>query len=102
MSSSGSELLAGPHHDTDLDLVLGELGDGTATAADSATGMPAHERLDLERRDVLAAPADRVLHAVDEVVVAVLVVSEAVAGVEPAVAPGPCGLLGHAVVARRS
>src|SRR5439155_4597229 len=40
-----------------------------------------------------------VLQAVDEVVVAALVVDEAVTGVEPAVAPGLCGGLGQAVVA---
>ena len=46
--------------------------DGTPIAAHSATsGCWMHERLDLERRDVLAAAADGVLDAVDEVVVAV-------------------------------
>ena len=99
MSSSG--VSSSPGRTTTQILISSSVSsDGTATAADSATfGMLAHERLDLERRDVLAAPADRVLHAVDEVVVAVLVVAEAVAGVEPAVAPRRRGLLGHAVVA---
>ena len=49
-----------------------------------------------KRGDVLAAPPDRVLDAVDEVEVAVLVVAERVAGVEPAVAPGRGGRLRHA------
>ena len=61
---------------------------GTPMAAQSATpSKRAHDGLDLEARDVLAAPADGVLQPVDEVVVAVLVVAERVAGVEPAVAP---------------
>ena len=61
---------------------------GTPIAAHSSTVVVLGDRgLDLERRDVLAAPPDRVAHAVDEVVPAVLVDAERVAGVEPAVAP---------------
>ena len=55
--------------------------------------------LDLVRRDVLAAAADRVLDPVDEAEGAVGVAHHPVAGVEPQVAPGLDGLLGHAEVA---
>ena len=47
--------------------------------------------LDLDRRDVLAAAADHVLLAVDEVEVAFGVAPHHVAGVEPAVGPGLVG-----------
>jgi hypothetical protein len=59
------------------------------------------ERLgfDLVGRDVLAPPPDRVLDAVGEVAIVLLVPAEAVAGVEPAVAPRLCGGLGIGVVA---
>ena len=78
---------------------------GTATAAASRTAGWAHDLgLDLEGGDVLAAPADRVLHAVDEEELPVRVDAEGVAGVEPAVAPrrarSPPGLLVVAVVHR--
>ena len=55
--------------------------------------------LDLVGADVLAAPSQGVLVAVDEVEPAVLVAAQRVAGVEPQVAPGLEGLLGHVVVA---
>src|SRR4051794_36358331 len=55
--------------------------------------------LDLERGDVLTAPADRVLHAIDEEKLAVLAHAEGIAGVEPAVAPGAGRGFGVLVVA---
>ena len=61
---------------------------GTPTAAHSSTSAcSVDEGLHLERRDVLAPPADGVAQPVDEVVPAVVVDPERVAGVEPAVAP---------------
>ena len=80
-------------------LVLGELARHGDDRRLLDRGMGADLGLDLERGDVLAAPADRVLHAVDEEVVAVLVDAEGIAGVEPAVAPGPRRRLGILVVA---
>ena len=56
-------------------------------------------RLDLERRDVDAAPADHVLLAVEEVEAPLLVLHHLVAGVEPAVAPSVRRRLGHVLVA---
>ena len=68
----------------------------------TASGVGGHRRrlhrrmlvqhaLDLDRRDVLAAAADHVLLAVDEVQVAVGVAPHDVAGVEPAAGPGLVG-----------
>ena len=72
----------------------------TPTATTSSTsGCWRTAALDLERRDVLAAAADRVLDAIDEEEIAVGVLPEQVAGVEPAVAPDRGRRLGHAVVA---
>jgi hypothetical protein len=53
----------------------------------------------LEGGDVLAAPADHVLDAVEEVEVPLLVLRELVARVEPAVAPGLRRRLRHVLVA---
>src|SRR3989304_4763155 len=50
-------------------------------------------------RDVLATPPNRVLLAINEINVAVLVHVATVAGVEPQVAEGAPGRLGHVVVA---
>ena len=50
-------------------------------------------------RDVLAAPADRVLEPVDEAEIAVCITDHPVAGVEPAVPPGLDGLFRHAEIA---
>ena len=75
-------------HDEHHHLVLAGLRSaGTAITAHSATaGMVEHRLLDLVGADVLAAPADRVLEPVDEVVPAVGVAAQPVAGVEPEVA----------------
>ncbi len=56
-------------------------------------------RFDLEGGDVLSPPPHSVLEPVHEVVVVVFVAVEAVAGVEPAVAPGFRRLLRHLPVA---
>src|SRR5207244_6271633 len=63
--------------------------------------MRADDLLDLERRDVLAAPADAVLLAVDEPEIAVGIETSAVAGVEPLVAVCRESLFRHLVVAHR-
>src|SRR5581483_9033521 len=55
--------------------------------------MPVDLRFELERRDVLPPPPDAVLDAIDEVVTAIGVVHEGVAGMEPAVAPSLGGLI---------
>ena len=52
----------------------------------------------LERGNVFAAAADRVLDPVDEVEIAVLVAAKGIAGVKPAVAPGARGGFGVLVV----
>ena len=57
--------------------------------------------LHLPGRHVLAAPADRILHPVDEAVVAVGVAHDAVAGVKPEIPPGFDRLVGHPEIARR-
>ena len=73
---------------------------GTPMTAHSVTRRVLEDGLlDLVGADVLAAPAERVLVAVDEVEPAVLVAAQRVAGVEPEVPPGLDGLLGHVVVA---
>src|SRR5690606_34808188 len=54
---------------------------------------------DFHRRDVLAAAADRVLDAVDEVEVAVFVAAAGITAVQPQVAPHPGGGLGLVPVA---
>ena len=64
-------------------------------------GMSENLGFHLERGDVLAAPADRVLQPIDKIEVAFGVAPEAVAGVEPAIAPGRRGRLGIAGVAMR-
>ena len=58
-------------------------------------GVGVEHLLDLEARDVLAAPADAVLDAVDVVQPAGVVEAAGVAGVEPQVPPRLDGLLGH-------
>ena len=98
MSSSWVTLDAVAQDDAHLHLVLGVLGRHRERRRLDDVGMLVDERLDLERRDVLAAAADGVLDAVDEVVVAVGVDREPVTGVEPAVAPRGGAGLGHAVV----
>ena len=74
MSSSCVTVGAFAEHDADLHLVLEVLGGNRDRGAFDDVGVLGDERLDLERRDVLTAPPDRVLEAVDEVVVALLVV----------------------------
>jgi hypothetical protein len=61
--------------------------------------MRADHFLDLEEREVLAAPADAILVAVDEVEEAVLAPAHHVAGMETEIAPGGHGLLRSAVIA---
>src|SRR3546814_19724777 len=56
-------------------------------------------RLQLEGGDVLAAPADHVLQAVDEEEPAAIVDPEGVAGMEPAVAGGADRRRGVAMIA---
>ena len=80
-------------------LILGKFARHRDRGGFAHVGMRAHLDLDLERRDVLAAAANRVLHAVDEIEIAVLVAAEGVAGVEPAIRPGLGGGLRVAVVA---
>ena len=80
-------------------LIVTELGAHPDRGALAYRRMLRDGRLDLEGGDVLAAAADRVVHPVDEVEVAVLVFAERVAGVKPAAAPGFGGAVGHPVVA---
>ena len=83
----------GHHH-----LVVTERGGHTDRGALRNVGVLGDEGLHLEGRDVLAPAADGVAQTVDEVVPAVVVAPERVTGVEPPVAPGGRGLLGHLVV----
>ena len=83
-----SQRLSRAQHDDDLHLVLAELGRHPDGSGLEHRRMVVHDLLDLVRRDVLAAPPHRVLLAVDEVQIAVLVEGAEVAGVEPQVAPG--------------
>ena len=71
------------------DLVLAELARHRDDGRLADVGEGDDLGLDLERRNVLAAAPDRVLDAVDEEVIAVGVDPEGIAGVEPAIAPGP-------------
>ncbi len=93
------DLGAVAQHDAHLHLVLRVLGRHRERGGLDHVGMLVHEGLDLERRDVLAPSADGVLDAVDEVVVAIAVDRERVAGVEPTVLPRRGRRLGLAVVA---
>ena len=63
--------------------------------------MAGEHALDVGRRDVLAAPPDAVVEAVDEGQVALGVEPDRVAGVEPEVAVGGERRIGHAHVAER-
>src|SRR5690606_18440882 len=54
-----------------------------------------------EGRDVYATPAYRILHAVDEEIVSVLILAKTVARMEPTVAPGGCGGFGISQVTMR-
>ena len=61
------------------------LASGTPTTATSSTaGWPIQKLLDFPRRDVLAAADDHVLHAADDVAIALLVDHRQIAGVHPA------------------
>ena len=82
-------------------LVLGDFALDHHRGGLAHGGMGEDFGLDLERGDVFAAAADRVLQPVDEIEIALGVAPEAVAGVEPAVAPGGGGRLGIAGVAVR-
>ena len=91
----GLDCGAGGGREHDHHLVLGVLARHRDRGGLAHRGMAEQLDLDLIGRDVLAAAADRVLQAVDEMVVAVGVAEEGIAGVEPAVAPGlavACGL----------
>ena len=100
ISAAGSNATPSRTITRDHDVVVAERRGDADGRALGDVGMFGHQRLDLERRDVLAAAADRVAHPVDEVVPAVAVDPERVAGVEPAVAPRLGRLLRHLVVAR--
>src|SRR6516162_446971 len=54
---------------------------------------------DLERGDVLATAPDRILHPVDEEIIAISIAAEGIPGVEPAVAPGDGSRFGVLVIA---
>src|SRR4029079_9020345 len=82
------ELAAGPGDEHDLDLLLGQFGRDADGGALEHVGMQQDALLDLERRDVLAAAADRVLAPADEEDVAVLVDPGGVTRVKPEVAKG--------------
>src|SRR5690606_18192487 len=58
--------------------------------------------LDLEGGYILPAPADRILLAVDEIVIAHGGATETVSGMEPAIAPRRSRRLRHAPIARRN
>src|SRR5262249_48361704 len=81
------EHASGAPDDRYHDLVLGEFGAHRKGRRRLDLGMTQQHLLDLERRDVLAAPANRILQAIDETVVAVRLPDDAIAGVEPEIAP---------------
>src|SRR5690348_17069365 len=72
----------------DQHFILGEFARYRDRRGLAHRGMAEQLHFDFIRRNILAAAADRVLEAVNEVVVAVTVAEEGVSGVKPAVAPG--------------
>src|ERR1700683_1215049 len=73
----------------DEDLLAADAGGDTYSARLRDRGMRQERPLDLPRRDVLPAPADRVPETINEVQPALIVEVSPVAGVEPQVTPGP-------------
>ena len=93
--------MAGFELDGRRNLVLAELGRQRIDRAGSDRRMLQQHLLDLERRNVLAAPANGVLHAVEKAKASVRLTHDAVAGMEPEVAPSLDRLVRHREIARR-
>ncbi len=77
---------AGPAHDDQLDVIFPEIRRHADGGGLEHRGVQVDLALQVEGRDVLAPPPDRVLDPVEEVEPAVLVTPQPVAGVEPQVA----------------
>ena len=90
---------AGAGGEVGLDLVLAELGGDGDDGAVEDGGVGLDGVLDLLGGDVLAAAADDILLAVDEIEKAVVVEASHIAGVEPAVLESLAGLVFEAPVA---
>src|SRR5437867_119725 len=78
---------------------LPQAGAGRVNRASCNRRMAEKDLLDFPRRDVLPAPSNRILGAIDKAKCPVRVADHAVTGVEPQVPPGLDGLVGLAEIA---